>query len=53
MTMLALLIAIVVVGIALTIVSAARRELLAKAKPTAPVCCGCAPCRHACHPKGR
>lgn len=47
----ALLTAIVVVSIALAIVSAARRDLLAKSQATAPACCGCAPCHHACHRK--
>ena len=46
--MCALLAAIVAVSIALAIVSAARRELLAKAESTEPTCC-CEPCRHACH----
>lgn len=49
--MFALLAAIVAVGIALAIVSAARQALLAKAESPTPSCCGCSPCRHACQRK--
>jgi hypothetical protein len=42
-----LLAAIVVVGLALAVVSAARRELMAKPQSTPNPCCGCTPCSHA------
>lgn len=42
----ALLIAIVVIGLALVVVGAARRELLAKSQSAPSPCC--APCRNAC-----
>lgn len=49
--MAALLIAIVAVGVALALVTAARQALLAKAEPPAQPCCGCAPCHHTCQRK--
>ncbi len=47
----ALLIAIAVVGFALAMVRAARRELLANSQPASSPCTNCAPCCPACQRK--
>lgn len=46
-----LLAAIVAVSIALAAVTAARRDLLAKAQPMTPACCCRASCHDACQRK--
>ncbi|MFE9398642.1 hypothetical protein [Streptomyces flavidovirens] len=47
--MAALLLAIVVAGIGLALVTAARKSLMARSEPAARPCC--APCPHACQQK--